>query len=474
MSDKKQHIDEIFRRRLAEHTSVPPPELWAEISSSLSGKRRRSLFLYVAGIAAAGLLLLGSGGIMYFLMQGKTGDNYLSPGNFATHSAGEEEPETDRSLLPVDKKENKVRLPFSEAASWPEERTVMAGNNSENRNPQETGVIPGFELSHSSETGLNITDGTRIMEYRILSPRKALKTNLNNNLYQGLAYVSVDETKTESGLLKDEPGTDVRERHSRWSAMVMLAPNYSYRTLSSINSGSFTKEHYNSFESGLISVSGSINLNYRINDRFSVQSGIDLLRMGQTLHRIKVFNDLLYKEAMTSGGLANFAISKASLSNSFGYIEPSYSVDSKNMRALNYYSYSDQGQRESYSQIAFDAQDLIQGLYYLQTPILLKYQLIKGKTGITVSGGPGINLLIGNRVMLKQEGNNMNIGHTRDINRFSLSGIVAVGMERRLSDNIRLLLEPRFSHFISPVNSAGSLLSLPYSFSIFGGLSYGF
>jgi hypothetical protein len=319
------------------------------------------------------------------------------------------------------------------------------------------------------------TDGTRVTEFPGLSPKKAITANLFNNLNQGLAYAPVDIIKSEPGLLTEEPGTDGRERQGRWSAMVMIAPNYSYRTLSSINSGSFTREHYNSFESGLMSISGSINLNFRINDRFSVQSGMDLLRMGQTLHRIKVLSGHFYEQAMNSGGLANIAYDRASLSNSFGSIEPSYSGSSNNLRALNYLSYKYSGNHESYAQMsAFDAQDLIQGLYYLQTPVLLKYQLINGKTGITVSGGPGINFLIGNRVMLRQEGTNMNIGHTRDINRVSMSGIVAVGIERRLSDNIRLLFEPRFSHFISPVNSTGSLLSLPYSFSVFGGLSYGF
>lgn len=474
MSDNKQHIDELFRRGLSEHRSAPPPEVWGGISSHLSGKRRRRLLLYIARIAAAGLLLLGSGGIMYYFMQGNTGDNYLSPGNIATHSAEEEVPELRRTPLSVGKEENKNLLPVSEAASWPEESNVMAGNNSGSHKQKATeDFIINYEHG-VSKTGIQIKDGTILPEYPELALQETLTAVLSVNINPGLVDTPVKPIITEPGLLTADAGTGVRDRRNRWSAAVMIAPNYSYRTLSSINSGSFTKEHYNSFESGLMSVSGSINLNYRINDRFSVQSGVDLLRMGQTIHRMKIFSDLLYKDAMTSGGLTNITYSRASFSNSFGSIEPSYTGNPTPARASNYY-YLNNSNQEYYGQLdGYETEDIIQGLYYLQTPVLLKYHLINGKTGITVSGGPGINLLIGNRVILRQEGTNLTIGHTRNINRVSVSGIVAVGIERRLFNNIRLLLEPRFSHFISPVNSTGGLLSLPYSFSVFGGLSYGF
>ncbi|MGF1585032.1 MAG: hypothetical protein ACFCUM_06900 [Bacteroidales bacterium] len=474
MSDKKQHIDELFRRGLSEHRSVPPPEVWGGISSHLSGKRRRRLLLYVARIAAGGLLLLGSGGIMYYFMQGNRGDNYLSPGSIATHSAEQEVPELRRAPLSVDKEENKIILPVAETATWPEESNVMAGNNSGSRKQKATEDILINAEHGISKTGVQIKDGTIQPEYPELVLQETLTAVLSVNINPGLAYKPAKPIITEHGLLTADAGTDMDDRRNRWSAAVMIAPNYSYRTLSSINSGSFTKEHYNSFESGLMSVSGSINLNYMISDRFSVQSGVDLLRMGQTIHRMKIFSDLLYKDAMTSGGLTNITYSRASFSNSFGSIEPSYTGNTTTARASNYY-YLNNSSQEYYSQLdGYETEDIIQGLYYLQTPVLLKYRLMNGKTGITVSGGPGINLLIGNRVILRQEGSNLNIGHTRNINRVSVSGIVAVGIERRLFNNIRLLIEPRFSHFISPVNSTGGLLSLPYSFSVFGGLSYGF
>jgi hypothetical protein len=475
MSDKKQHIDELFRRGLSEHRSVPPPEVWGGISSHLSGKRRRGLLLYVARIAAAGLLLLGSGGIIYYFMQGNTGDNYLSPGNIATHSAEEEVHESGRTPLFSDNEENNITLPVAEADSWPEERNIMAGSISDNNVQKEIARNTVLAEQDISENRIHFKAGSKSPELFELKHKDALRAILALNINPGLASKPVKPIITEHGLLTADAGTDMSDRRNRWSAAVMIAPNYSYRTLSSINSGSFTREHYNSFESGLMSVSGSINLNYRINDRFSVQSGIDLLRMGQTIHRMKILSNQLNEQNMTSGALSNIAYAKASLSNSFGSIEPSYSGNPEPARFSSNFQL-DNSKKEYYGfhLSGFETEDLIQGLYYVQTPVLLKYHLTDGKTGVTVSGGPGINLLIGNRVILRHEGSNLNIGHTRNINRVSVSGIVAVGIERRLFNNIRLLIEPRFSHFISPVNSTGGLLSLPYSFSVFGGLSYGF
>jgi hypothetical protein len=290
-----------------------------------------------------------------------------------------------------------------------------------------------------------------------------LKADVLSDAVPGIAYYP-------SGIVQKQSG--------KWFASIMLAPNYSYRNLSAANGGEFSKSQLNLYESGLISLSGSISIGYLFNERLSFRSGLSLVRMGQTINDVLVFDDPAVISAIrTVSPSGSIPFSSPAVNNSLGEISssgPAPYITDNHKRELNYAIGIVPDNNLVFAGRGEGTGSLIQGLSYLQIPVELRYLLISGNTDLVLSSGLGVNFLAGNNVILRYQGDNVNIGHTRNISSFGLSGTVAVGLERKLGDNVKLLAEPRFSHFISPVNTTGDMLSRPYAFSFFMGISYGF
>jgi hypothetical protein len=460
MPEKKEHIDELFRKGLSGHEYAPPPQSWREISARLERRKKRRVIFFFARVAAAGLLFLGLGGVLFMFIQDYPGDSSIT--SESTNSPPVVPGKIDDAGFP-----RPVAVPVP-SLSYPDQTFVVSALTdleSVDR-PRENNISFQDNLPYIKSA---VTEEPELAE--IISPHTIEK----------LVPADLEADLEEAGPALAFEGPPLNGQGNvqkgKWSATMMVAPNYSYRSLSQAVPGSPGKDQFNTNESGLFSVSGSINLIYRINKRFSVQSGLDMMRMGQTIDGIQIFNNPIIIDRLMESGLTEYYQSTPSVSSSLGEIQatsPSVYITDNHKQELNRY-YSPHSITVGASpSIGDNPGQIIQGLYYLQAPVLLRYHITSGNTGLVVSGGFGANFLTGNRVILKSGNSNMTIGHTSNLNRFGISGIIAIGLERMLTRNISLLFEPRLNHFISPVNSTGNLHFHPYAFSASGGVSYRF
>lgn len=449
MSEIKRHIDDLFRKELSDHEVLPPQDVWENISGRLFAKKRQHIIHNYIKVAAVIAVLLGFGGGLMHIFFTQEAGNYLSPSNRVPYPLPESEiiAIPSQPLLFEELKEPGLKKPVQSSYR-------ATGNNQKIRDIQLLEALRKKEVE----------------ELFLLEPLAA--STLCHTTYPeqsiSLAKKPVTSLYTKPPQIKDD-------QKEKWAAGIMLSPNYSYRSLSSVNAGSLSKARYNNIESGMASLTGSISISYNINDKFSLQSGLNLLNMGQKIEGLQVFRNALTVQILKSHD--NKGINKTAhpVYNSLGEIyttSSSFYVTDNHNRIIA-------GLDNSTPTLikmarAFEEGDISQQLFYLQAPLLLRYRINGGDTDIVVSGGFGVNFLAGNRVMLMHHGNPVNIGRTLNINSFSLSGVFGIGLERNLSDNISLNIEPRLNHFINPINSNSEFHSLPYAFSLYGGIYYRF
>ncbi|MFP4365476.1 MAG: hypothetical protein ACLFQA_00145 [Bacteroidales bacterium] len=463
MSDKKRHIDDIFGEELRDHKVIPPEGLWNKIDTQLAKKRKSRTLVYLSRIAAAVAMLLGfGGGLMYVLRQDNLRDNYLVPESMVIIPAPERET-VNTPVEPLSQKTNQVNLNRLNAQE-------SDHNLQEAPKAKQVASKPGLASNTTTVTERDII-------YRNLPVRPVHSLQLENTdreaAVNGLLAFN-KETLSSANTQKVLPEPKSRSG-KRWQAGIMIAPNYSHRTLSEGNTRSLGKSWYNNIESGLLSFSGRITVSYQITDKFSLQSGLDILNMGQSITGIQVFDDPSSIEVLRTSEKKGIAGTNQSVQNSLGQILTTstvFYITDNHRRMLNDFTSSQQNAAELDKEL--ENGKLLQELFYLQVPFVLQYKMLYGNTGFVLSGGMGTNFLSGNRIILEHQGESVNIGKTLDITSFSLSGIMGIGLEQKINETLFLSLEPRFSYFVTPVNPNMNHRAHPYSLSLYGGISFRF
>ncbi len=446
MSEKKRYIDGIFRKGLSDHQAMPPAEAWEKINSRLERDNKRGFVYDIVRIAAAVFILLGfGGGLLQIIRQDKEDDNYL----------------------PTDKTET-TSLP--EIADMPAPRQTPFHTDDKIFIAETPRLEPGLLFRESSEIK-DLKLPSSIKEPVIREPQfpgPAISKPVAEIAYT--AYVARPDIRRDVPAASYQDKDQISyEKQRRWSAGIMAAPSYSFRTLSAVQPGFFNKSRFNSTESGLVSFSGRVVVSYMINERLSAQTGIDLMKMGQNIENMYIVNDPLAIEQIRARR-ASLKSSTQPVQNSLGEIYTT--TQSVLVTNSEHITHDDLGGTISASD--WKPGRIIQDINYLQVPLILRYRILNGNFGLMASGGLGANFITGNKVLLKYKGENFDIGKTLDVKRFGLSGILGLGMEHQISNNIIFIIEPRLSHFITPANSGASHQLRPYSLSFYGGLSFRF
>ncbi|TVR70707.1 MAG: hypothetical protein EA408_10875 [Marinilabiliales bacterium] len=452
MSDNHRHIDKIFSEGLSDHRTTPPTGVWTGIKDNLDKKKRTGIIYRTAGIAAAILILLGLGGGILQMFRLDKEDNYLSTSSETLTKPG---PEPEKMPAPRQPPSHYAR---TEIDALKDDREVFT-----------TG-----EIKHPPPV---IHTERKDYDQIILTPdHPELPRKKNNGL------VSSSEPYSDPAILTGIKMSDSRHPSGRsgsqnrgWYASVSVAPNYSYRTLSGFSQGSPGKEHFNKKETGLTSLSFRFAAGYRVSERFTILTGFDMLGMGQSIRGLIIITDPDVIENLATSFPGSMRLKSHPVSNSLGEIGsegPPLMIADDHLLLTG--DLAGSVPLTMYGSSQDDPARITQGIYYLQVPVIARYYITNGATDLYVNGGIGASFLTGNRVTLRYRGENFSIGHTLNIRNFGITGILGFGMEKTLTGNLRLNLEPRITHFITPANTTPLYLSRPYSISLSGGISYDF
>jgi len=399
---EQKNIDRIFQENLRDLEVFPPNRAWNAIERGLPESRKKRVLPFWIRLsrAAAVLILLFSLGTIYFMPESKLHRKVFSQGaekleddeTLQTTSSPAETDEIAQKDVPV--------IPINSKSSDKEE---VADNGSPNQSIED--VIPEEPTATNDNTSLALQG----------------ELPVKNSKYDFTAEekVNVEAIGTES----------------RFTVATIFAPIY----ISSLGSGSGVDSQFkNNPTSGNSSYSYGVKFAYALNNKFTVQSGVNLINLGYKT------GDVYFNEGIDALSLSN--VMSAPILG----------------RSVKGVSGND-----------FDSGDLNQVFGYVEIPVEIKYSLSGGKVGVNIVGGFSTLLLNKDEVFIETDEFTRSLGSSNTLRSVNFSGNVGVDVDYLIRRNFYINISPMLKVQTNTFSkNAGSLQ--PYYLGVYTGINYKF
>ena len=214
--------------------------------------------------------------------------------------------------------------------------------------------------------------------------------------------------------------------------------------------------------------STGVTVGYKISDRLTIQSGIGMASVGQTISDVNVYVGLSDFYAVKSSYL--YSVETASGTILAGNTDLYLSDSKDRVGTLVQGNMADPSKYEL-TQVGSDIQQVFR---YLELPVMLRYKVIDRKLGLNLSGGMAYGLLVDNMAYTGEGADQIRVGHTEGVNMHNISSQLGLGMEYSLSRKITFNLEPVFRYYMTPLSDISGSLYKPYSVGFWSGFSFKF
>ncbi len=466
---EKKNIDRLFQEKFKDCEVFPDPSVWKNIEEQLMKKKKRRiipLWLQIGGAAAILLLLVSTGFWIYnqnpnaikqpneIIITDIDKPNQIKPaitpakeddsiiifkdnvGNKEEYISTKSGLKTNQSKSLVTKSNNKIDKPTTQEKKI---KALFKGNIAINE-AQKDVINPRKEkLTKSKEDKIaDVVKEKLDSEKVVIAQEKTLinQPNTKTDIQKEIEKRTEKETITKNTL-------------DKWSIGSIVAPVY-YNTLSSGSPIDPALASNDKNSNG--SISYGLKVNYKISDKFSLQSGINTLELGYSTENVAA---LISSSLLTGSntnvntnieGVSVAAISTANLQNS-----------------------DISGQRSSFD----TSGNLDQTLGYVEIPLEIKYNLLEKKLGVNVIGGFSTYFLYENKVSITSFGKTSRLGEASNINSLNFSGNLGVDFDYNISKKLYINISPMFKYQFNTFskNSGGFK---PYYLGVYTGLNFRF
>ncbi|MBK8882863.1 MAG: outer membrane beta-barrel protein [Bacteroidales bacterium] len=442
MDERRANIDLAFRNGLKDYEVLPPPDAWMNIDSRIARKDKPAYFLRAAAFLAIAMTM----SVLAYRWIGKT-SSMLDNSVMALSEESSAPVFSDNLINPVSRQVRIARSEVKPIDKITENSEADASSTSDER------VSSVFTLPQS-----NLHIPIKTSTFNIIRNKAAIPEIPNNDLF-------VDDISQEyQDYLVDNT---VSDNNHRWSITALATPTY----YGKINSASDAlSQQIKASEQAVVSYTGGVALSYKVNKRFSIQSGLFYSSVGQDLEGINSF-----------AGFQKYDNTKGD--HNFEVLTTNGTVYTNNADVFLFADGNSDRIVTNYNKDVFDPQkaslDYInntmrQNFSYLELPVFLRYKVVDRTVDFNLIGGLSYNLLLDNSVYTVVDGSKYMIGTTAGLNMFSISSSIGMGMEYKFSEKLALNLEPTFRYYLNSFNSVSGSQFHPYSFGIFSGISYKF
>ncbi len=214
--------------------------------------------------------------------------------------------------------------------------------------------------------------------------------------------------------------------------------------------------------------STGLTVGYRISDRLTIQSGIGMASIGQTISDVNVYAGLSDFYAVKSSYL--YSVETASGTILAGNTDL-YLTDSRDRVGTLVQGNMADPSKYELTQVGSDIQQVFR---YLEMPVVLRYKVIDRRLGLNLSGGVAYGLLVDNMAYTGEGSDLIRVGYTEGVSMHNISSQLGLGMEYSLSRKITLNLEPVFRYYMTPISDISGSLYKPYSVGFWSGFSFKF
>ncbi|MDZ4809181.1 MAG: outer membrane beta-barrel protein [Bacteroidota bacterium] len=195
-----------------------------------------------------------------------------------------------------------------------------------------------------------------------------------------------------------------------------------------------------------VSSTSGIFVDYRLNNRWSLQSGVTFSNTN-----ISIEPQTLYAQADNAGDIKY----RVNLSSGYAYILPTFQSNP----VIGDSVYASAAEHK---------------LRYLGIPLAAKYNLTKGKLSVEVMAGAGINILTKGKFETEiQRGVNNEIDiidNIQGLKSIYINGLAGIGAEYKVTKNISITVMPTARFAFMPINKGAVVKTFPNSFGLAGGL----
>jgi hypothetical protein len=420
---ERKNIDRVFQENLKDLDINPSKNVWNGIELYLTERpvtKSVPVWQRLSGVAAI-FILFFMGGVWYYNMNSISPTvpaNIITETNFDNLKVDDETPlnQFDSDVLNVIANNEDSEIIKTTRDS---KATVFV------KKPNNNVIVTSTDISSIYRT---IDSKYVVDEGDFIESLKSNKNSISN-----IDPVNVKEEVRES-------------MRSKWSVGTTVAPVY-YNTL---QSGSpLSEDLADNTKSSDNALSVGLKLNYKINRKFNVQSGVNKVELAYVTSNVNV--------ASASSKIAsnnNLTKSGVVLSNSGN---PSSIIKSVT---------NAQGKSNL-------SGELNQSMEYFEFPVEMTYNLFESKFGIGLVGGFSTYVLSKNSVYITTQDQIRDLGEANNLNNLNFSGNLGVDFDYKINKNWYLNVAPMFKYqFNTYSSSAGNFQ--PYYFGVYSGLNYRF
>lgn len=324
-------------------------------------------------------------------------------------------------------------------------KQAVTSNEGVAQNTSSTGTINnnGTDTDATQKTGNNIID------------KNIPVTEIVAETTVDTAIVAAPENELEKLLREQLEGKKDEEKalaendsKGKWHIKPQVAPIF----YNSLTSGSPIDESFaangKSYDNDL---SIGIGLNYAINDRITIRSGINTVNLNYST------NDIAYYASLNQQ-TTNISESKSAanivVQNPGDVVPATFVIDGQPAQTAN--------------------GSMFQKTGYIEVPLEMSYALLNKKFGINLIGGVSTLFLNQNNVsVVSSEGLSTTVGQAENLNDIHFSTNVGVGFKYKFWDAFEANFEPMFKYQVNTFSrDAGNFK--PYFIGLYSGVSFSF
>lgn len=441
-------IERLFQESFKDFQASPSPKVWRGVLEQIEGKRQRKtrlVFWWQVASVAFILLMFGAIGTFYY--------NPLVSSSSATSSQVKTEFESAPNTLeftPAQYRFSSVNDRLFILENSIESSLAFQIQDSEVRNSSANpGVINSIE-----ETRIAARSNSTVNQLKPFSINDTSNSSLTSTLFS-----PYKETKNKKKSLFDVIENDqplALETDKPMDKPWTVQPNFAPVFMNSINGGNPIEPSLRGKTSSNPNISYGVNVAYAIHKNIKIRTGVNQVAMGYNTQDVILSTTSSSFRAQSSGqpNLETKFIGEISLlsASTNQNVQARPGVNSAKLSTVGVLNHE---------------------LGFVEVPFEVEYALIDKKIGLHVLGGASTYVLNNNEIFFAENGRSSSIGEADNLNTFSFSANLGIGMDYNFSDRISLNLEPKFLYQINTFQS-NTINFQPYFFGIYSGIKFKF
>lgn len=439
-----KNIDKLFQEKLNNLEVTPNERVWNSIESKLQNKKRRVIpFWWYAGGAAA-IFLLG----LFFLPTTNIDNSF---DNNDSKIIITETPKEVKKTILVSKKDTlkqnkKIKETILVADETVPKKSIQKRRNTFKEKGETKKLVSTKKAMEKIFLGDNSTKKTTKIEKNIQKKNTVTKVQTSDKKFNHLKKNESKKIDFTKAIKKTDSIFSTSDLKKRWS----IAPTFAVLSSNSFSKSSPINQNLSSSTRGQNSVSYGVQVNYKLNSKWTIQSGIHVLET-----RFRNNNVVI-------GVITNSVNSNIIFNNQNSKVLENNAIANNTDLVSN-----------SFARLNTLSGDLSQNYGYIEIPVEIKYSFYNTKKFNTeIVGGFSSLFLTQNKIDISSQFISTS-GLANNLNALNFSGNLGFDFNYLINNHWSFNLNPMFKAQLNTFSQRSNGFR-PFNVGIYTGLKYRF